>query len=51
MGTTHDRATGTYDRAFAIGICLNVAFVVIEAVYGIKAHSLALVADAGQKAS
>jgi cobalt-zinc-cadmium efflux system protein len=51
MGTTHDRATGTYDRAFAIGICLNVAFVVIEAVYGIKAHSLALVADAGHNLS
>lgn len=33
--------------AFAVGILLNGAFVVGEVVYGIKGHSLALVADAG----
>jgi cobalt-zinc-cadmium efflux system protein len=35
-----------YDRAFALGISLNVAFIVIECVYGVLAGSLALVADA-----
>jgi cobalt-zinc-cadmium efflux system protein len=34
-------------RAFAIGIALNLAFVVAEIAYGIAADSLALLADAG----
>ena len=33
-------------RAFAIGIALNSAFVVVEAVYGVLAESTALLADA-----
>ncbi len=33
-------------RAFAIGIALNVLFVVVEWTYGVMANSLALVADA-----
>ncbi len=33
-------------RAFAIGIALNVIFVVIEWIYGVTANSLALIADA-----
>jgi cobalt-zinc-cadmium efflux system protein len=33
-------------RAFLVGIVLNVAFVAIEAVYGVLAHSTALLADA-----
>jgi len=41
----------TYNRAFAVGIALNVAFVVIELVYGMLADSLALVADAGHNLS
>ena len=36
-----------FDRAFAIGISLNIAFVAIEAFYGWKVNSLALLADAG----
>jgi len=36
-----------YTVAFAVGIGLNLAFVVIEVVYGILAHSMALLADAG----
>src|ERR1700704_3920692 len=43
----HDHGPANYDRAFAIGIALNIGFVVIEAVYGIVANSLALLADAG----
>lgn len=42
---------GNYNRAFAIGTALNVGFVVIEAVYGYLAHSLALFADAGHNLS
>lgn len=38
-------AEGTH-RAFKLGIALNVAFLVVEVVYGIRSHSLALVADA-----
>ncbi len=34
-------------RAFAIGIALNLAYVAAEAVFGVIAHSLALLADAG----
>jgi cobalt-zinc-cadmium efflux system protein len=33
-------------RAFAIGIALNLLFVVVEWIYGVMANSLALVADA-----
>jgi cobalt-zinc-cadmium efflux system protein len=40
-----DRAD--YGRAFAIGIGLNLAYVVAEAVFGVVAGSLALLADAG----
>jgi cobalt-zinc-cadmium efflux system protein len=40
------RALG-YDRAFGIGIGLNVGFVIFEAAFGILSDSLALLADAG----
>jgi cobalt-zinc-cadmium efflux system protein len=40
-----------HDRAFAIGIVLNLAFVGIEAYYGWKINSLALLADAGHNLS
>jgi len=35
------------NRAFIIGIILNMAFVVIEAVVGLSIHSLSLLSDAG----
>lgn len=47
----HHQAPANFDRAFAIGVGLNVGFVVIEAAYGLKANSLALVADAGHNLS
>ena len=47
----HSHAPASFGRAFAIGIALNTAFVVIEATFGILAHSLALVADAGHNLS
>ncbi len=36
----------TIDRAFAVGTALNVGFVIVEAVYGWRSGSLALLADA-----
>lgn len=44
---SHDHGAPTSSKTFAIGIGLNVVFVVVEAVYGIRAHSLALLSDAG----
>jgi cobalt-zinc-cadmium efflux system protein len=41
----------SHNRAFAIGVALTVSFVVGEAVFGILASSLALVADAGHNLS
>jgi cobalt-zinc-cadmium efflux system protein len=46
----HDHAAhghGPGGMAFVIGIALNLAFVVVEAVYGVLAQSMALLADAG----
>jgi cobalt-zinc-cadmium efflux system protein len=43
----HSHAPASFGTAFAVGITLNFGFVIIEAVYGVFAHSLALVADAG----
>ena len=44
--TSHD-----FSRAFAFGIALNVAFVVVEAVFGFTANSMALLSDAGHNLS
>ncbi|MBL0169696.1 MAG: cation transporter [Gemmatimonadaceae bacterium] len=43
----HSHAPANYGRTFAIGVSLNVAFVLVEALMGWRVHSLALVADAG----
>jgi cobalt-zinc-cadmium efflux system protein len=42
----HVHAPASYGRAFAIGIALNAGFVVVEWLFGVAAHSLALMADA-----
>jgi cobalt-zinc-cadmium efflux system protein len=47
----HHHAPASFGRAFAIGIALNTAFVAVEAVYGILAGSMALLADAGHNLS
>ena len=44
-------APGSFGKAFAIGIALNFAFVLIEASYGYMSNSLALMADAGHNFS
>ncbi len=43
----HHHAPASFGKAFAIGVALNLAYVIGEAFYGIIAHSLALLADAG----
>ena len=40
-----------YNRVFAIGVALNVIYIVVEASYGFVADSLALLADAGHNLS
>jgi cobalt-zinc-cadmium efflux system protein len=40
-----------YSRAFALGIALNVGFVIVEVSYGFHANSMALIADAGHNLS
>ncbi|MGH7285744.1 MAG: cation diffusion facilitator family transporter, partial [Polyangiaceae bacterium] len=44
---SHARPPSSFDRAFAIGIALNLAFVVVEIFYGFVSHSVALLSDAG----
>jgi len=54
QGTHHHHrhhATPDYNRAFAVGVTLNVIFVVIEVTYGVLAESLALITDAGHNLS
>ena len=47
----HSHAPKDFGRAFGIGIVLNSAFVVVEAVYGWLSGSMALIADAGHNLS
>lgn len=56
MGISHNHSHTpniqiSHGKAFAIGIALNVAFVIVEVVYGLIANSSALLADAGHNAS
>ena len=43
----HSHAPANLSTAFAIGVALNLAYVVAQIIFGIAAHSLALLADAG----
>src|SRR5262245_52822102 len=47
----HDHAPASFGFAFALGTALNLAFVVVEAVFGIIGNSTALLADAGHNLS
>ncbi len=47
----HVHAPANFGKAFAIGVALNVAFVIIEVVYGLASNSVALLADAGHNLS
>lgn len=50
-GHGHSHAPPSDNRAFAIGVSLNLAFVVAEVVFGLSANSLALLSDAGHNLS
>src|SRR3954462_5798536 len=56
MTHDHDHAGHSHNppnnnAAFAIGVVLNLGFVVAEVLYGLAAHSLALISDAGHNLS
>jgi len=50
-GHAHDHAPESFGKAFAIGIGLNLGFVIVEAVFGFAANSMALLSDAGHNLS
>ena len=50
-GHAHTHAPASFGKAFAIGIALNLGFVVIEALYGLLGNSVSLLADAGHNLS
>ena len=50
-GHTHAHAPASFGKAFAIGIALNLGFVIIEALYGLMGNSVSLLADAGHNLS
>lgn len=47
----HVHVRRRHDRAFAVGIALNLGFVALESVFGVLSHSMALLADAGHNLS
>jgi cobalt-zinc-cadmium efflux system protein len=47
----HKGGAASFGRAFAIGIALNLGFVIVETVFGFAANSMALLADAGHNLS
>jgi len=47
----HHHVPPDYNRAFALGVALNVGFVIVEAVFGVISDSLALLTDAGHNLS
>src|SRR5690606_2717354 len=47
----HHQAPHDYSRAFALGVGLNVVYIVVETIYGLVVNSLALLADAGHNLS
>lgn len=50
-GHSHSHEPPGNNAAFAIGVVLNLGFVVVEVLYGLAAHSLALISDAGHNLS
>ena len=47
----HHHPPANYNLAFAVGLILNGGFVITEFVFGLQAHSVALIADAGHNLS
>lgn len=51
MPHDHSHATADYSKAFAIGVALNVAYIIVEVIAGVLIGSIALLADAGHNTS
>lgn len=51
MPHNHTSHAKTYGKSFALGIGLNIAYIVVEVVYGLMIDSSALLADAGHNTS
>src|SRR3954471_6262010 len=47
----HQHPVADHSGAFALGIALNIGFVILEAVVGFAANSMALISDAGHNLS
>ncbi len=47
----HHHVPQSFGKAFAIGISLNIIYIIAETIWGILANSLALIADAGHNLS
>jgi cobalt-zinc-cadmium efflux system protein len=50
MAHSHDHGSN-YNKAFGLGVALNLGYVVCEAAFGVLTNSLALLADAGHNLS
>ncbi|ATE65587.1 cation diffusion facilitator family transporter [Rhizorhabdus dicambivorans] len=50
-GHGHGHAPPSYGRAFALGVSLNLGFVIVEGAAGLLSGSIALIADAGHNLS
>lgn len=48
---SHHHLTPGFNRAFQVGVTLNVLFVVVEVIFGLASQSLALLTDAGHNLS
>jgi cobalt-zinc-cadmium efflux system protein len=51
MSHDHNHGRLNYNKAFALGLALNVVYIVVEVVFGLLVNSLALLADAGHNLS
>jgi len=48
---THSEGPANYNKAFALGVALNLGYIIVEVIAGLTVHSLALLADAGHNLS
>lgn len=48
---THPEDAPNYNKAFALGVALNLGYIIVEVIAGLAVHSLALLADAGHNTS
>jgi Co/Zn/Cd efflux system component len=51
MPHSHDHGHANFNKAFALGVALNVVYIIVEVAFGLAFNSLALLADAGHNTS